>query len=37
MKREGYKNKYTDPRRAEATTDEYLVEMQTIKKTSGTQ
>ena len=28
----GYKNKYTYPICAEATTDEYLVEIQTIKK-----
>ena len=33
MKRDGYKNKYTNPRRAEVTTNEYLVEIQTIKKT----
>ena len=33
MKRDGYKNKYTNPRRAEATTEKYLVEIQTIKKT----
>ena len=33
MKRDGYKDKYTNPRRAEATTDEYLVEIQTIKYT----
>jgi hypothetical protein len=33
MKRDGYKDKYTNPRRAEATTDEYLVEIQTIKNT----
>jgi hypothetical protein len=32
MKRDGYKNKYTNPRRAEATTDEYIVEIQTVKK-----
>ena len=32
MKRDGYKNKYTNPRRAEATTEEYLVDIQTIKK-----
>ena len=32
MKRDGYKNKYTDPRRAEATTKKYLVEIQTIQK-----
>jgi ribosomal protein L37AE/L43A len=33
MKRDGYKNKYTDPRRAEATKDKYQVEIQTIKLT----
>jgi hypothetical protein len=32
MKRDGYKNKYTNPRRAEATTEEYILEIQTIKK-----
>jgi hypothetical protein len=32
MKRDGYKNKYTHPRRAEATAEEYIVEIQTIKK-----
>ena len=32
MKRDGYKNKYTNPRRNEATTEEYLVDIQTIKK-----
>ena len=32
MKRDGYKNKYTNPRRTEATTEEYLVDIQTIKK-----
>jgi hypothetical protein len=30
---DGYKDKYTNPRRTEATTDEYLVEIQTIKNT----
>ena len=33
MKRDGYKNKYTNPRRAEVTTDKYQVEIQTIKLT----
>ena len=33
MKRDGHKNKYTNPRRTEATTEEYLVDIQTIKKT----
>jgi hypothetical protein len=32
MERDGYKNKYTKSRRAEATTEEYIVEIQTIKK-----
>ena len=32
MKRDGYKNKYTNPRRVEVTTNEYLVEIQTNKK-----
>ena len=33
MKRDGYKNNYTNPRLAEVTTDKYLVESQTIKRT----
>ena len=32
MKRDGCKNKYTNSRRTEATTEEYLVDIQTIKK-----
>ena len=32
MKRDGYTNKYTNPRKAETTTEDYLVELQTIKK-----
>ena len=32
MKRDGYTNKYTNPRMAETTTEDYLVELQTIKK-----
>ena len=35
MKRDGYKNKYTNPRRAEVTTDKYQVEIQTIKLTKN--
>jgi hypothetical protein len=34
MKRDGYKNKYINPRRAEVTTDKYQVEIQTIKLTT---
>ena len=32
MKRDGNKNKYINPRRAEATTEQYLVATQTTKK-----
>ncbi len=35
MKRDGYKNKYTNPRRAEVTPDKYQVEIQTIKLTKN--
>ena len=35
MKRDGYKHKYTNPRRAELTTDKYQVEIQTIKLTKN--
>jgi len=35
MKRDGYKNKYTNQRRAEVTTDKYQVEIQTIKLTKN--
>jgi hypothetical protein len=38
MMRDGYKNKYTNPRRTETTTDEcgcYQVEIHSIKKSSG--
>ena len=35
MKRDGYKNKYTNPRRAEVTTDKYQVKIQTTKLTKN--
>ena len=35
MKRDGYKNKYTNPRRTEVTTGKYQVEIQTIKLTKN--
>jgi hypothetical protein len=34
MMRDGYKNKYTNPRRTDTTTDEYQVEIHSIKKSS---
>jgi hypothetical protein len=34
MMRDGYKNKYTNPRRTETTTNEYQVEIHSIKKSS---
>ena len=35
MKRDAYKNKNTNPRRAEVTTDKYQVKIQTIKLTKN--
>jgi hypothetical protein len=34
MMRDGYKNKYTNPRRTDTTTDEYQVEIHSIKKSN---